>query len=139
MVEITEEPIDVLELMLRVRTDGDGALCIFVGTVRDFSEGRTVTGITYYAYREMAEKKMAEIEAEILARWPVTRVALVHRIGDLNVGDASVAVVVSAPHRAPAFEACRYAIDRIKERVPIWKKEYHPEGAHWVQGVQPVS
>lgn len=139
MVELTEEPIDVLELMLWARTDGDGALCIFVGTVRGFSEGRAVSSITYYAYREMAEKKLAEIEAEILERWPVTRVALVHRIGNLEVGDASVAVVVSAPHRAPAFEACRYAIDRIKERVPIWKKEYHPEGAHWVKGVRPGS
>jgi molybdopterin synthase catalytic subunit len=105
----------------------------FLGTVRDLTDGRVTTALDYEAYPEMAEKKMAEIEEETRNRWPVGDMMIVHRLGHLGIGEVSVAVAVSCPHRAQAFEACRYAIDRLKELVPIWKKENWADGTtEWV-------
>jgi molybdopterin synthase catalytic subunit len=110
-------------------------VALFLGTVRELTGDRVTTRLDYQAYPPMAEKKLAEIEAEVRRRWPVGEVALVHRVGSLGVGEVSVAVAVSSPHRADAFEACRFAIDTLKETVPIWKRENAPDGAsQWVEG-----
>lgn len=109
---------------------------IFLGTVRNRSEGRRVVGLEYDVYREMAESRMRRIEREVRKRWPVTKVSMVHRYGKLRVGEVSVAVAVSSEHRADAFAACRYAIDTIKSTLPLWKKEKPRRGrAEWVKGV----
>ncbi|HVE66070.1 MAG TPA: molybdenum cofactor biosynthesis protein MoaE [Thermoanaerobaculia bacterium] len=129
---MTAEPIDVAALLQEARP-GDGALCLFVGVVRDESEGRETIAIDYEAYGPMAESEMARITVEVPAEWPDARLRVVHRVGRLGVGEASVVVVATAPHRAEAFAACRAAIDRIKESVPIWKKEIRPDGtSEWV-------
>jgi molybdopterin synthase catalytic subunit len=133
MIRLTHEPIDHHALTEQVRRPGCGAVVTFLGTVRDLTDGRVTTALDYDAYPGMAEKKLAEIEAETRARWPVGDLALVHRLGRLDVGEVSVAVAVSCPHRAQAFEACRHAIDRLKELVPIWKKENWADGStEWV-------
>ena len=128
MIRLTHEPIDHAALTEAVRRPGCGAVVTFLGTVRDLTDGRVTTALDYEAYPGMAEKRLAEIEADTRGRWPVGDIALVHRLGRLAVGDVSVAVAVSCPHRADAFAACRHAIDRLKELVPIWKKE------NWVDG-----
>ncbi len=133
MVTLTTEPIDYHALTERVRRPGCGAVVLFLGTVRDLTGGRVTAALDYEAYPQMAEKKMAEIEEDTRRRWPVGAIALVHRLGRLEVGEVSVAVAVSCPHRAEAFEACRHAIDRLKELVPIWKKENWADGTtEWV-------
>jgi molybdopterin synthase catalytic subunit len=136
MFFLVTEPIDFHALTERVRRAECGAVVTFLGTVRDLTDGRITTALDYEAHSPMAEKKLAEIEADTRARWPVGEIALVHRLGHLEVGDVSVAVAVSCPHRAQAFEACRHAIDRIKEIVPIWKKENWADGStEWVHPV----
>ena len=133
MVEIRRAAIDHAELTERVRSNSAGAVVTFLGTVREISEGRRTTALDYEAYPEMAERKMHEIEAEARARWPIIEAALVHRVGHLELGEVSVAVAVSCPHRGQAFEACRYLIDRLKEVVPIWKRENWADGeSEWV-------
>lgn len=133
MVRLTAEPIDHASLTAAVCRPGCGAVVTFLGTVRDLTEGRETTALDYEAYPGMAEKKLTEIEAETRGRWPVGEMVLVHRTGRLDVGEVSVAVAVSCPHRAQAFEACRHAIDRLKEIVPIWKKENWADGGtEWV-------
>lgn len=133
MIRLTHEPIDCHALTEQVRLPGCGAVVTFLGTVRDLTDGRITTALDYEAYPAMAEQKMAEIERETRGRWPVREIALVHRLGHLEVGEVSVAVAVSCPHRGDAFEACRHAIDRLKEIVPIWKKENHADGTGaWV-------
>ncbi len=133
MARLTREPIDHQALTEQVRRPGCGAVVTFLGTVRDLTGERITVALDYEAYPEMALKKMAEIEAETRQRWPGGEVVLEHRLGHLDVGDVSVAVAVSAPHRAAAFEACRHAIDRLKELVPIWKKENWVDGStEWV-------
>jgi molybdopterin synthase catalytic subunit len=133
MFRLITEPIDYQTLTEQVRRDTSGAVVTFLGTVRDLTDGRVTTSLGYEAYPGMAEKKLAEIEADTRARWPVGDIALIHRLGHLEVGEISVAVAVSCPHRAQAFEACRFAIDRLKEIVPIWKKEHWADGAtEWV-------
>jgi molybdopterin synthase catalytic subunit len=117
-----------------VRADADGAVDIFVGVVRDNSNGRRVLFLEYEAYPEMAEQVFRQIAREIADRWGTERVAIHHRVGQLKIGEASVVIAVAAPHRAQAFEACRYAIERIKEIAPIWKKEHFEGGAVWVEG-----
>ncbi|HID87231.1 MAG TPA: molybdenum cofactor biosynthesis protein MoaE [Anaerolineae bacterium] len=112
---------------------GAGAIATFLGTVRDHSRGRRVLYLEYDAYPEMAERTLRQIGEEIRERWGLDRVAIVHRIGRLEIGEASVAIAVAAPHRAEAFEACRYAVDRLKEIVPIWKKEVWEGGEYWVE------
>ncbi|QDU22954.1 molybdenum cofactor biosynthesis protein MoaE [Urbifossiella limnaea] len=135
MVRLTPDPIDYHALTESVRGPRCGAVALFLGTVRELTGDRVTTRLDYQAYPPMAEKKLAEVEAEVRRRWPVGEVALVHRVGSLDVGEVSVAVAVSAPHRAAAFEACRFAIDTLKATAPIWKRENAPGGAaEWVEG-----
>jgi molybdopterin synthase catalytic subunit len=133
---LTTSPIDLAALLAETRSS-DGALCLFVGVVRDHNDGRATTAIQYEAYGPMAESEMARI-AEGLARdFPAVKIGMKHRVGRLAVGDASVAIVAVSPHRADAFAACRAAIDRVKTTVPIWKKEFHPDGSSdWVDPTQ---
>ncbi len=128
MFALTHAPIDYHALTQSVRRPHCGAVCLFLGTVRDLTGDDVTAFLEYEAYPPMAEKKLAEIEADIRRRWPVGDVALVHRLGKLAVGEISVAVAVSSPHRAEAFEAGRFAIDTLKEVVPIWKKDISPSG-----------
>jgi molybdopterin synthase catalytic subunit len=139
MVRLTHEPIEYYNLTELVRRTDCGAVVTFLGTVRDLTDEQVTVALDYEAYAPMAEKKMAEIEADTRARWPVGDIALVHRLGHLEVGEVSVAVAVSCPHRAEAFAACRHAIDRLKELVPIWKKENWADGrTEWVHPGQEV-
>src|ERR1700736_3750304 len=133
MIALTQDVIDHHALTEQVRRPNCGAVVTFLGTVRELTEGRQTVALDYEAYPGMAEKKLAEIEQETRARWPVGSMLLVHRLGRLGLGEVSVAVSVSCPHRGQAFEACRYAIDRLKETVPIWKKENWADGTtEWV-------
>src|SRR5580704_10803609 len=133
MVRLMREPIDYHSLTEAVRTPHCGAIALFLGTVRDLTGEQVTVFLDYEAYAPMAEKKLAEIEAEVREKWAIGEMAKVHRLGRLAVGEVSVAVAVSCPHRAEAFEACRYAIDTIKQLVPIWKKENAPDGTgEWV-------
>jgi molybdopterin synthase catalytic subunit len=133
MIRLTHEPIDYHHLTEAVRRPGCGGVVLFLGTVRDLTGDQVTTALDYDAYDEMAEKKLGQVEEETRARWPVGDMALIHRLGHLEIGEVSVAVAVSCPHRTQAFEACRYAIDRLKEIVPIWKKDHGPTGtSEWV-------
>src|SRR3989441_9045339 len=133
MIHLTQNAIDHAALVEQVRRHDCGAVVLFLGTVRDLTGDRRTVALDYEAYPGMAEKKMAEIERDTRGRWPVGEMAMVHRLGHLEVGEVSVAVAVSCPHRAEAFEACRYAIDRLKELVPIWKKENWADGSsEWI-------
>ncbi len=133
MFAIVEGPIDVAALISAVQRPDCGAISTFVGTTRvDESEGASVEYLEYEAYRPMADRKLEEIGAEIEARWDVREVSVVHRLGRVEPGEASVAIVVAAPRRGAAFEASRYAIERIKEIVPIWKREVWSDGYIWV-------
>jgi len=133
MVRLTREAIDHCQLTEEVRRGNCGAVVSFLGTVRDLTGDRVTASLDYEAYPEMAMKKMAEIEAETRSRWPVGDIVIEHRLGHLEIGDISVAVAVSCPHRHQAFDACRHAIDRLKEVVPIWKKEHWSDGTtEWV-------
>lgn len=135
MILLTREPIDYHGLTESVRRPGCGAVVTFLGTVRDLTGDQVTVALDYEAYPGMAEKKMAEIETDTRERWlgDIGDIAMIHRLGHLDVGEISVAVAVSCPHRAQAFEACRHAIDRLKELVPIWKKENWADGrTEWV-------
>ena len=133
MIRLTRNAIDYHALTEQVRRGGCGAVVTFLGTVRDLTADRVTVALDYEAYPGMAQKKMAEIEADVRERWPVGDIAMEHRLGRLEVGDISVAVAVSCPHRGQAFDACRHAIDRLKELVPIWKKENWADGTtEWV-------
>jgi len=133
MTSLTRDPIDYHALAESVRDPHCGAVALFLGTVRDLTGEFVTVFLDYEAYGPMAEKKLAEIEADVRARWPVGNVAMVHRLGRLGVGEVSVAVAVSSPHRGDAFDACRFAVDTLKELVPIWKKENAPDGTgDWV-------
>jgi molybdopterin synthase catalytic subunit len=132
MTYLTDSPIDSRALVERVMRRSDGAYVLFEGVVRDHHEGRAVESIYYDAYRPMAEKEIAKIVREVEARFPDVSVDVVHRVGLLIVGDASIAIVAASPHRAEAFEVARMMIDRIKETVPIWKKERGPDGEEWL-------
>ncbi len=132
LFKIVDGPIDGYDLASQVRTDADGAVCVFWGVARRYSRGREVVHLEYEAYPEMAEKVMAQIGDEIMTRWPVSKVAIVHRTGVLEIGQASVGIALSSPHRAEAFAACQYAIDRLKQIVPIWKKEVWDDGSQWI-------
>jgi molybdopterin synthase catalytic subunit len=131
---VTKTPIDLDGALRQARANSAGGTVAFIGTVRNRSERGRVRSLEYQAYRRMAERHMKRIESEIRQKWPVKKVVMVHREGALKIGDVSVLVVVSAEHRAEAFEACRYAIDRIKSTLPIWKKERIGRKGHWVEG-----
>jgi molybdopterin synthase catalytic subunit len=140
MIELTDKHIDHAALTERVRRTDCGAVVTFLGTVREMTNGRITAALDYEAYPEMAEKTMAEIEREVRARWPIGDMALVHRLGRMELGEVSVAVALSCPHRAEAFAACHYAIDRLKEIVPIWKKERWADGTtEWVHPQIPLD
>ncbi len=124
--------IDVDSLLGSVATVEAGALCTFLGTARLHSDGKEVNSLHYEAYPEMAERSLAEILGEAVARFPGVRVEARHRLGDVPLGEASVAVVAAAPHREEAFAACRFVIDEIKSRTPIWKREQFRDGTAWV-------
>jgi molybdopterin synthase catalytic subunit len=133
MTRLTHEPIDHAAMTALVRGPHWGAVVTFLGTVRDLTRDKITVALDYEAYAGMAENKLAEIEADVRGRWPVGEIAIVHRLGRLAIGDVSVAVAVSCPHRADAFVACRHAIDRLKELVPIWKREQWADGSsEWV-------
>ncbi|MHB1034936.1 MAG: molybdenum cofactor biosynthesis protein MoaE [Pirellulales bacterium] len=133
MVHLTDQPIDVPRLLERVRSPRAGAVVLFLGTVRDSTEGRATASLEYEAYCEMAQKKLAELEAEALGRWSLVACAVEHRLGRLAVGEVSVAVAASAAHRQAAFEAGQWLIDSIKQVVPIWKQEnWKTGGSDWV-------
>ena len=132
MVRLQPEPIVLDELIAAVRGDGDGAVATFLGTVRDVSQGRRVLFLEYEAYGGMAEREMERIVAEARGRYEVSAVAVVHRTGRLEIGEASVAIAVAAPHRAAALEATRFVIDTLKKAVPIWKREHFEGGSVWV-------
>ena len=129
---IRTEPLGLDELTAAVSHPGAGGVATFLGVVRDVNEGRAVTLLEYEAYGTMAEAELDRILAEIAAEIPGVRVAATHRVGPLHVGDAAVACAASAPHRTEAFHACRELIDRIKARLPIWKREHGPDGPYWV-------
>ena len=136
MFEVTTEPLEARRLERAVAHRGAGAICSFTGIVRDNSRGRVVTHLEYEAYAEMATAQMRKIADEIAERWPEARVAMVHRTGRLEIGEASVIVSVSAPHREEAIAACKWGIDRLKETVPVWKKEHARDGTYWIEGDQ---
>ncbi len=125
-------PLDMAPLLGAVSHSSAGAVATFAGVVRDHNEGRRITRLEYHAYDSMAEKEMGAIEKEILERFDGVRIACIHRLGSLDVGELAVACAASAPHRAEAFAACRALIDELKARVPIWKREHGPEGPYWV-------
>lgn len=134
------EPIDPPAVLARVGDVSHGAVMLFVGTVRDHAEGRRVGGMGYEAYASMAEAVLAEIVAEAATRWNTDQVAAAHRIGELDLGEASVAIAVSTPHRADAYEASRYVIEQIKVRLPVWKHEHFVDGeSRWVPGQTPPT
>ncbi|MDH4112967.1 MAG: molybdenum cofactor biosynthesis protein MoaE [Actinomycetota bacterium] len=135
LTRVQDAPLSVDEAARAVADGAAGAMCIFTGTVRDHSDAGDVTGLTYEAWHELADARLRELADDILDRWPARRVAIMHRVGDLGIGEISVIVAVSAPHRAEAFEACRHGIERLKHDVPIWKKEGLVSGeSHWVMG-----
>jgi molybdopterin synthase catalytic subunit len=135
LVRISADALDPGEALAFVADAGAGGTCLFLGTVRDHSQAGDVTGMQYEAWDELASTRVREVAQEILDAWPVRKVALLHRTGSLDVGDVSVVVACSAPHRAEAFEACRHGIERIKDDAPIWKKEALTSGeSHWVMG-----
>ena len=132
MARMRTEPLSLDELVTAVSHPGAGAVATFVGVVRETNDGRAVSLLEYEAYGVMAEAELGRILAEIAAELPGVRVEATHRVGALKVGEAAVICAASAPHRGEAFTACRAAIDRIKHRVPIWKREHGPEGPYWV-------
>jgi len=132
MFAIVEDPIDAARVSAAVADPTSGAIVTFVGTTRDHNDGRAVTRLEYEAYPEMALAEMRKIADTARQRWPIAKIAIVHRIGVVPIGEASVVIAVSAAHRAPAFAACHFAIDRLKEVVPIWKKEHFDGGEVWI-------
>lgn len=137
MVELTTEKIDLESLLAAVEDVSTGAAVVFLGRVRNNLNGREVLQMDYEAYPQMALKKMHEIVKKTRDQWPDCKIAMVHRTGNLKLGEVSVAIAVATPHRQEAFAACRFAIDTLKETVPIWKKEYFSDGESWVEGVIP--
>ncbi len=134
IIALTRAAIDSMSLRSAVAHAGAGAIVMFEGVVRDHSRGHAVRALEYEAYEEMAEAQMRAIAMELRARWGIERVAMVHRLGRLEVGEVAVVIAVASAHRGEAFAACQFAIDTLKATVPIWKKEFGPDGAEWVDG-----
>jgi molybdopterin synthase catalytic subunit len=130
--EISKDPIDVQSIIDKVIQREAGAITTFIGTVRELTRGKKTLFLIYEAYESMAVKKLEQIGREIEERWPGAKVAITHRVGKLDITDVAVVIAVSTPHRADAYEANRYAIERIKEFVPIWKKEHWENGEEWI-------
>lgn len=139
MVELTTETVDTEAILADMEDHAAGGVVLFLGRVRDHAEGKQVQRMDYEAYSEMARLKLQEIEDLTRAKWPVRKMAIVHRTGTLELGQVSVAIAVACGHRGEAFEACRYAIDTLKQTVPIWKKEHFADGEAWVKGIQPTT
>ncbi len=141
MFRVTNDPIDLAELVRYVGDPEAGAIVPFIGTTRNNNEGRKVIALDYEAYPEMAEKELARIGADAAKRWPICRMAIVHRLGPVRIGEASVIIAVSSAHRDAAFAASRFAIEEIKKTVPIWKKEVYEGGEVWIgtQTGQPLT
>ena len=137
MFEITSDPLDPAPLVAAVRRDESGAVALFYGVVRNENMGRNVRYLEYDVYPEMAIKKMREVAEEVRAKYPITGIGVLHRVGRLEIGETSLLVAVSSAHRAAAFEACHFAVDRIKQVVPIWKKEVWDDGEEWIDGHAP--
>ena len=134
MIEVTDRELVPADIVGSLKKDRYGAIVTFLGIVRDFDDGRRLAFLEYEAFKDMAEKKLQEVGELVRARWNLEDVALCHRTGRLQVGEISLVAVVAAPHRREAFEACDYAVDTLKEIVPIWKKEIWDGGSEWVQG-----
>ncbi|WP_442597019.1 molybdenum cofactor biosynthesis protein MoaE [Neobacillus sp. D3-1R] len=132
LFEISKEPINTQSVIDKVVQREAGAITTFIGTVRELTHGKKTLYLVYEAYESMAVKKLAQIGAEIEERWKGSKVAITHRVGKLDITDIAVVIAVSTPHRADAYEANRYAIERIKEIVPIWKKEHWEDGDEWI-------
>ena len=132
---LSAAPLDVEGLRRRVAEPGCGAIVVMLGQVRDHHRGRRVDRLTYQAYAPLAEEVLAEIAGAVAGRWPGLRFALAHRTGTLEVGETSVVVAVAAPHRDEAFEACRWCIDELKRRLPVWKREEGPDGQRWQEEI----
>jgi len=137
MVQLTRHPIDLNVLLAEVQDDGSGGVVLFLGRVRNHSNGQRVTGLSYEAFEEMAEAQLRKIETQARERWPVRALSIHHRLGEMRIGDISVAVAVACAHRSEAFAACKFAIDRLKVKVPIWKKEIREDGSFWFEGALP--
>jgi len=134
VIELLHDRLDVDRCVEVVRQAGSGGIVTFIGAVRDESDGNRVQRLEYEAYEPMAREKLEQLVCEARSRWPINAVAIQHRLGTLDIGDDAVVIAVSCPHRAEAFDACRYMIDRLKEIVPIWKKEFGEAGEVWVGG-----
>lgn len=134
LTNITTAPLDIRVLIAAVGTHHTGAVATFLGVVRDHNQGRRVEYLVYDAYVPLAERALARIVMETRDRWSSVAIAIHHRIGRIEIGDASVAIAAASPHRADAFAACRYAIERVKQIVPIWKHEYFEGGDVWIEG-----
>ena len=132
MIEIVESRIDVQKVIDSVKDPAAGGTNVFIGTTRDHSRGKAVIALAYEAYRPMALKLMRQIADEACSKWQIKKISIVHRVGSVDIGEASIVIAVSADHRSAAFEACRFTIDTLKKSVPIWKKEYFREGEVWV-------
>jgi molybdopterin synthase catalytic subunit len=133
MISLSDKPIDASAVLTQVASNDAGAVVLFLGTTRQFTKGRHTASLDYECYPAMAEKKLAELEAEARRRWPLVGCLIVHRLGHLELGEASIAIAVSSPHRADAFAAGQWLIDTIKEVVPIWKRENWADGtSEWV-------
>ena len=132
IVALSEDTLDPTEIATRIRSDGDGALVVFQGVVREHSRGKQVRALVYEAYGSMARKQIEDLAEEARRRWPISDLAVVHRTGTLRVGEVSVVIAVAAAHRGEAFDACEWLIDELKRTVPIWKKEIYTEGEAWI-------
>ena len=131
---VTFEPLDPVQTAQAVTSPDCGAVATFVGVVRDHNQGRPVRSLDYECYEPLAVKSLERIAAEAAVEWPGARLAIAHRVGSLQIGDASVVIAAASPHRADAFAACRYAIERVKQIVPIWKHEHFDGGETWIEG-----
>ena len=132
--QITREPIDAQAISRRMLRKADGAICVFEGVVRDHSKGKRTLYLEYEGYESMALKKLEEIGMFVRQAWEIGTIAIVHRLGHMEIGETSVAVIVTSSHRRAAFDACHYAIDKLKKVVPIWKKEFFEDGEVWIEG-----
>ena len=135
-VSVVDSVIDTNELLKLCADDTCGAAALFIGVVRNHHVGRTVRYLEYEGYKPMAEKVMRQIAGDLVKRWDVRKLAIVHRVGKLEIGEVAVAVVVATPHRQDSFDACRFGIDEVKVQAPIWKKEYYEGGDHWVENCE---